>query len=228
MLLYSGRLSLFARKVEIALGEKSIAFERVMVPFTQTRGYTPKHPAVMAANPKGQVPVLIDGDVTLYDSTVIVEYLEDAYPGVPLFPKQPESRARCRLLELEADEVLLAPVRSLFFRTEPPGPDTGRRNALEEKAAVAEIQIAKNHASLETRLGGMDFLCGTFSVADIATFMVVHYTLRNGGPPPERNSNLSSWYARLALRPAFAAVIAEIAAADRELSHSVPAYRNRP
>ena len=38
MLLYSGPLSLFARKVEIALGEKGLEFERVMVPFSQERG----------------------------------------------------------------------------------------------------------------------------------------------------------------------------------------------
>jgi len=89
MLLYSGPLSLFSRKVEIALGEKALAFERVMVPFSQAAGYTPKHPAVLAANPKGQVPVLIDGDLTLFDSTLIFEYLEDAYPVPPLYPKVP-------------------------------------------------------------------------------------------------------------------------------------------
>ena len=64
MKLYSAPLSLFARKVEIALREKGLAFERVMVPFSQERGYAPKHPDVLAANPKGQVPVLVDGDLT--------------------------------------------------------------------------------------------------------------------------------------------------------------------
>ena len=53
MKLYSGPLSLFSRKVEIALGEKGLAFEREMVAFTQERGYQPKHPDVLAANPKG-------------------------------------------------------------------------------------------------------------------------------------------------------------------------------
>jgi glutathione S-transferase len=86
MKLYSGPLSLFSRKVEIALQEKSLAFERVMVPFSQAQGYSPKHPAVLAANPKSQVPVLIDGDLTLFDSTLILEYLEDAYPRPALWP----------------------------------------------------------------------------------------------------------------------------------------------
>lgn len=75
MKLYSGPISLFARKVEIALAEKGLRVEREMVPFSQATGYAPKHPAVLAANPKGQVPVLVDGDLTLFDSTVILEYL---------------------------------------------------------------------------------------------------------------------------------------------------------
>ena len=123
--------------------------------------------------------------------------------------------------------MLLAPARSLFFRTEPPGQDTARRNALEEKAAAAEIQIAKNHASLDTRLDGRDFLCGAFSAADIATFMVIHYALRNGGPPLENHANLSAWYFRLTERAAIAKVLSEIAAADRTLSYPVPVFRER-
>src|SRR6187549_3115933 len=96
MKLYSGPLSLFSRKVEIALREKGLAFERIMVRFTQTEGYHPKHPEVLAANPKGQVPVLVDGDLVLYDSTVILEYLEDAHPDPPLYPATPRARAACR------------------------------------------------------------------------------------------------------------------------------------
>src|SRR6516165_7647108 len=99
MKLYSGPLSLFSRKVEIALHEKGLSFEREMVPFSQTKGYAPKHPAVLAANPKAQVPVLVDGDLTLFDSTLIIEYLEDAYPAPPLFPADAKARARCRLIE---------------------------------------------------------------------------------------------------------------------------------
>src|SRR5687768_17050006 len=110
MKLYSGPLSLFSRKVEIALGEKGLDYERISVPFTQTRGYSPKHPDVLAVNPKGQVPVLVDGDLSLYDSTIILEYLEDAYPEPPLFPADAAERAQCRLYELLADEILLVPL----------------------------------------------------------------------------------------------------------------------
>jgi glutathione S-transferase len=93
MKVYSGPLSLFSKKVEIALTEKGLAFERVLVPFSQERGYAPKNQDVLAANPRGQVPVLIDGALALYDSTVIFEYLEDAYPKPPLYPAAPGARA---------------------------------------------------------------------------------------------------------------------------------------
>lgn len=222
MLLYSGPLSLFSRKVEIVLAEKNLAFERVLVPFSQTRGYDPKHPAVLATNPKGQVPVLVDGDVTLYDSTVIAEYLEDKYPSPPLFPREPEARARCRLLELEADEILLVPVRTLMFRSEPPGSDAARREEQERAALKAEDIIFENYARLAAKIGTREYFCGNFSVADIATFMNIHHGLRLGAPPVAGHQNLSDWHSRLSKRPSFASVIAEMAAADLELSHPVP------
>lgn len=224
MLLYSGPLSLFARKVEIVLAEKALIFDRVMVPFTQTMGYSPKNPAVLAANPKGQVPVLVDGDLVLYDSTVIIEYLEDAYPAHPLFPKELKARARCRRLELEADEVLLVPVRDLMFRSEPPGPDTARREEQERTAAKAEEVILANYMALAAKLGDQEYLCRTFSVADIATFMNINHGLRLGAPPLAGHENLSAWHSRLSKHPSFVAVIGEMAAADRELSYPVPAY----
>ena len=53
MKLYSGPLSLFSRKVEIALREKGLAFDRLIVAFSQESGYSPKHPDVLAVNPAG-------------------------------------------------------------------------------------------------------------------------------------------------------------------------------
>jgi glutathione S-transferase len=221
MLLYSGPLSLFSRKVEIALAEKHLPYERIMVPFSQTKGYAPKHPAVVTANPKRQVPVLVDGDLTLYDSTVIIEYLNDKYPNPPLLPQEARTRARCRLLELEADEVLLIPIRALMFRTELPVEDAARREEQEHAAVQAEKVILENYQSLAAKLGAQDYFCGTFSVADIATFMNVHHGLRLGAPSLASHHTLSAWCARLAQRPSIATVITEMAAADRELSHPV-------
>lgn len=217
MKLYSGPLSLFSRKVEIALAEKGLAYERELVAFTQTEGYAPKHPAVLAANPKGQVPVLVDDDLALFDSTLIIEYLEDAYPEPPLLPGEPKARARCRLLELMADEVLLRPLQRLMYRTEPESPDPERRRHLADDAARAEQELAGLYRTVEARLQG-PYLCGAFSAADIAMYMSVMYSLRLGGPRLDAVPAIRAWYDRVKERPAVAAVTAEVAEADRALS----------
>jgi len=217
-ILYVGPLSLFSRKAEIALREKGLGYERVLVPFTQEVGYQPKHPVVARSNPKRQVPVLIEGDLTLFDSTVIFEYLEDAYPVPPLYPREARARARCRLVELEADEILFAPVRDLLYRTEPPLNDPVAQARRETAGSEAEAELARQFTGLEARLQAGDWFCGTFSAADIAMFMTVLWTERLKGPRLSATPALAAWYARMLNRPACAKAAEEIAAADRELS----------
>ena len=146
MLLYSGPLSLFSRKVEIDTRREGRALRPGAGAFHPDQGLCSKTSRCYRCQSQGQVPVLVDDDLTLYDSTVIIEYLDDKYPDPPLFPREPKARARCRLLELEADEVLLLPVRDLMFRSEPPGPDTARRAEQERAAIKAEDLILVNYA----------------------------------------------------------------------------------
>jgi glutathione S-transferase len=219
MKLYSGPLSLFSRKVEIALGEKGIAFERVMVPFTQERGYQPKHPDVLAVNPKGQVPVLVDRNVSLFDSTLIFEYLEEAYPAPALMPKGAAARAEVRMMELRADEVLFPVARQLSYRTDPPDADPQQHRANEEAGARAEAALRAQFAALDATLSGRDFLANDLSYADIAMFMAILWTQRLRGPSLEPFPSLAAWYARLGARPPFGKAAAEIAEADRALTH---------
>ena len=87
MILYSGPLSMFGAKAQIAALEKGIDCELVMVPFTRDHRYEPKHPQVLRVNPKAQVPVLIDGAVEIFDSTQIffqeVPWREDTTDNSP-------------------------------------------------------------------------------------------------------------------------------------------------
>lgn len=225
MKLYSGPLSLFSRKVEIALGEKGLAFERVMVPFTQERGYQPKHPDVLAANPKGQVPVLVDGDLTLFDSTLIFEYLEEAYPDPallpPMGPRGAGARARCRMMELRADEVVFPHARAFFYRTDPPHRDAAQRRANEEAGARAAAALRDHFAALDAVVQGGGFLCGELSYADIAMFMTVLWTQRLKGPALDDYPALAGWFERLKARTPFGKAAVEIAAADRELTQPI-------
>lgn len=220
MKLYSGPLSLYARKVEIALTEKGLfdACEREMVPFNQQVGYQPKHPVVLAVNPKGQVPVLVDGDLALFDSTLILEYLEEAYPAPPLFPQGAAARARCRMLELYADDVLFALMRRLGHRSDMPPEDPAERAAQIAQGRAAEAAIAHEFAALDVKLAGKDFFCGDLSIADIALFMTILYIRRLLGPKLDAYPALAAWQGRLLQRPGFARAAAEIAAADRALT----------
>lgn len=229
--LYSGPLSLFSRKVEIALAEKGLwdQVDREMVPFTQERGYQPKHPAVLAANPKGQVPVLVDGDLTLFDSTVILEYLEESYPSPPLLPAPggkagAAARARCRLLELHADEILFPLMRRLAHRSEMPPADAAAQAAQIEAGRAAEAAIAHDFARLDALLAGQDFFSGALSVADIGLFMTILYIHRLLGPSLAAWPHLAAWNMRLLERPGFARAAAEIAAADRALTPALAVH----
>ena len=209
--LYSHPLSLFAAKVRIALAEKALPYTLETVPLDAARGYHPKHPQVVRHNPKQQVPVLLHDELALYDSTVILEYLEDLAPEPALYPRSPQLRARCRLLELEADEVAFAPVRALInlrYATQSGADDDPVVRA--QAASAFEASCAR----LAQHLGASDFLCERFSVADFAHFLVVTYGLSFGLLVPAQGG-LQAWYARIAERPSIAAELASMLEAAR-------------
>src|SRR5262245_1731671 len=93
MKLWSGVLSPFSTKVRIALAEKGLEYEMLQIPWTRQTLWGPKPPEFLAVSPHGKVPVLIDGEATVYDATVIAEYLEDRYPDPSLFPADAVARA---------------------------------------------------------------------------------------------------------------------------------------
>lgn len=105
MRLYSGPLSMFGAKVEIAALEKGLPVKVFMVPYDPQAGYEPKHPDVLRINPKGQVPVLVDGDLEIFDSSQIFEYFEHLSPTPAFWPADPKARATARLLEHKSDGV---------------------------------------------------------------------------------------------------------------------------
>jgi len=90
-------LSPYVRKVLVCLDLKGIDYRiDPIVPFFGNDEFT-------EISPLRRVPVLIDDAVTLSDSTVICEYLDERYPGPPLYPASPQARARARWLEEFAD-----------------------------------------------------------------------------------------------------------------------------
>ncbi|MET3391288.1 glutathione S-transferase [Variovorax sp. 1140] len=158
--IYSGPLSMFGAKVEIAAREKGVPFELVMVPFIEGDHYEPKHPEVLRVNPvKQQVPVLVDDEVSLFDSTQIFEYLEDRYPSPALWPRGIAERARARQLEQKSDEVFFPNVIKLF----------GLQEAMQSAPAIAACAgCARFYEEMEGLLATREYLAGPYSFADIA------------------------------------------------------------
>jgi glutathione S-transferase len=83
---------MFGAKAQIACLEKGLPINLVMVPFTMDHRYEPKHPEVLRINPKRQVPVLVHGEVEIFDSTQIFEYLEHLQPQPGLWPADPAAQ----------------------------------------------------------------------------------------------------------------------------------------
>jgi len=216
MKIYSGPLSMFGAKVEIAAREKAIEFDLVMVPFDFAHGYSPKHPEVLRINPKRQVPVLIDGDVEVFDSTQIFEYLEDRWPEPPLWPRPASRRAEARRLEHCSDEVFFPHVIQLMNLRGNPDPV----DAPQWKQAQAGIETY--YLTMEQLLGEREYLAGQFSYADIAFFMAQFFAARHTVPMTAKHSNLLAWRKRVFGRPAVRVVITAMADYLRSEGRVVP------
>jgi glutathione S-transferase len=213
--LYSGPLSMFGAKVQIAALEKGLDFELVMVAYDPGRGYSPKHPEVMRVNPKGQVPVLVHGDLELFDSTQIFEYLEDLQPTPALWPRDIRDRARARRLEHQSDEVYFPHVIRLM----------SLQKDLGDAVALTSIKAATAYyAGMEELLGTEAWLAGDYSFADIAFYMAALFGERQGAPVTADTPRLLEWRDRMTRRPAVRPVVSAMATWLHAIARPVPAF----
>jgi len=111
--LYYASGSPYAWRAQLALEHKALPYERIVLSFGKGDLKTPEH---LARNPRGKIPVLIDGGFSLYESAAILEYLDDAYPaqGRRLFPGDPRQRAVQRRVILETNDYLEKAADPLF------------------------------------------------------------------------------------------------------------------
>ena len=221
MKIYSGPLSMFGAKVEIAAREKGVEFDLVMVPFDFERGYAPKHPEVLRINPKHQVPVLVDGKVEIFDSTQIFEYLEDRWPEPPLWPRSAAARAEARKLEVYSDEIFFPHVIRLMGLRGNPDPV----EAPEWKKARAEIET--HYVRMNQLLRDREYLAAQFSYADIAFYMAQFFAARHTVPMTAEHSNLAAWRERVIARPAVRTVVTAMAGYLRSQGRAVPELGGR-
>lgn len=112
MKLYGADVCPFVHRVRLALHEKNLEFEYVHVDLRN------KPEWYYDVLPSGRVPLLEDGDARLYESSVICEYLEDAYPQPSLWPARPARRGQARLWISWYNDQLIPAFYKLLTRSE--------------------------------------------------------------------------------------------------------------
>ena len=210
MILYEHPLSPYAQKVKIALREKNLPFEWVLPDgLGSGTGYSQEF---AAASPRIEVPALVDGEARIFDSTIILEYIEDKWPSPALLPRAPAARARARMIEdamdthYEAINWGLIEVRFM-----------GRTSSelATQLRARAAVQIAAWQRWLTTELGSAPWFGGEeFGWADLSVVPYINCSA-SFGLPPVPGSPLAAWLTRVNARPA-------VAQTAQEASDAIP------
>ncbi|MBI1330778.1 MAG: glutathione S-transferase family protein [Alphaproteobacteria bacterium] len=190
VIVYEHPLSPYAQKIKIALDEKGVPYETRM---PQAIGSGHPDNEFLKANPRGEVPALIDGEVAIFDSTIILEYIEDKWPEPFLLPRDPAQRARERMIEEVMDSTFepinwgLGELR-WFKRAE------GERARVIEARAMA--QAGGLYEWLARQLGEQEWFGGfRFGWADICVVPFLNGAVGNGIGPAD-DSPLRAWLAR--------------------------------
>lgn len=141
----------------IALKAAGVAFEEVLIPFDDHGG----NPEFRKFSPTGKVPVLKHGDLHVWESLAIIEYVAELYPEAGLWPQDPADRAVARSISME----MLSGFRALRGACPMNIRRQKRAIALPEGVADDVARITEIWKTLRARSGG-PFLFGAFSAAD--------------------------------------------------------------
>ncbi len=141
-------------------------------------------------NPYGKVPVLMDGEVTVYESAIINEYLDEKYPQVPLVPKDLGEKARMRIW---VD----------FCNTRLQQAASDYRHGHNVEKALANLE--KHLLTLEQEMTGREYLVGSYSLADLTYIPFFVRQPRYGFTIDESLPNVKAWMERLLARPSLRA-----------------------
>lgn len=199
MKLIGSLTSPFVRKVRVVLAEKKIDYDfEIDSPWLEETN-------VPNINPLGKIPVLVlDDNTPLFDSRVIVEYIDSVTPNNKLFPTPNRERIEVKRWEALADGICDAAATAFL---------EAKRPKKEQSAAWIARQKDKIVRGLEfmaKELGDQSYCMGThFSLADIAVGTALGYLAFRFAEIPwaESHPNLAKLYTKLMLRPSFTETI---------------------
>ena len=138
MVLFSGSTCPFSHRCRFVLYEKGCDFE------VQDVDLYNKPPEIDAMNPYGEVPILVERDLTLYQANIINEYIDERFPHPQLMPADPIMRARARLFIYTFERELFSFVRVLENRDETEKRKSIARNQIKEQLIQLSPVLAKN------------------------------------------------------------------------------------
>lgn len=163
-------------------------------------------------NPNGVVPAISDDGLILWESGAILRYLADSRASTTLMPTDVKQRAHVQQWLTWEGTTLNPSLLGLFFAMMAPTPDN-------DAIAAAKAAYLANLGILDAQLAGKDYVCGSFSIADIALGCVAPISF-NLGLDLTPYTHLLAWIKRLSARPAWnkaETVVADIAAGQAQL-----------
>ena len=226
--LYHNAMSVCAQKVRVVLAEKGITYTGHAL---DIRAGQTRTPAYLALNPNGVVPTLVVDGRPIIESTIICEYLDDAFPDVPLRPAEPLGRAAMRLWTIRPDAgmhkafgllsfaiAFRHQVTTQFANRKPTEAILDLMSVIEHGLDSPEIVlrigvVQKLLADMSAQLRDQDWLVGdAFSLADVAMLPYVcrlrdlNQTWLWAQDSP--NCAVGAWLARCYARPGYAGIAA--------------------
>lgn len=181
--LYWGSGSAYCWRVLLALEHKGLEYRSHLLKFDQQEH---KAPQMLAMNPRGQLPVLRDGDYVVFESVGILYYLDRKYPEPAIFGRTPEEggvimRVICEY-QAYAEPSLMQLVRQLLYRRDPASGE-----AMKEAMAEAMQRAASEARTIERRLAQSDWVVGDkFSATDMVIYPDIRLLLRALAMPAAR------------------------------------------
>ena len=188
MVLYSGTTCPFSQRCRFVLFEKGMDFEIRDIDLYNK----PEDIAVM--NPYGQVPILVERDLILYESNIINEYIDERFPHPQLLPADPTMRARTRLFLYNFEKELFVHVAAL----------EDRRNADAKAQELARQQIRNHLSQLAPILLKNKYMLGEeFSMLDVAIAPLLWRLDHYGIELPKSAAPVQKYAERVFSRPAY-------------------------
>ncbi len=191
MNLYSDPQSAYSHRVRMVLAEKNITVEIVEVDPLNLPD------EVMDFNPYGTLPTLVDRDLRLYESRIIMEYLDERFPHPPLFPVDPVSRANSRLYLYRVERDWYSLMDRILAGS---GNDAAkaRKELRESLIATAPIFDAKAY-----------FMCDELSLVDCAVMPLLWRLPALGIELPSQAKAVTAYAARMFERDSFRRSLSE-------------------